>query len=84
MAGLSTKRRIGCRGLSGPNGKILQKLLTVSVDQAKADPLGCHQRSGPGSSTDDYDHYVGLPTKRQLETIIGIGASIIGFVWDLF
>ena len=41
------------------------------------------KRSSPGTSSDDYDHYVGLRTKRQLETLIGLGASVIGFVWDL-
>ena len=64
-------------------GEILVKLPEVTVDAAKTDPYGRYRRDTSFSTKTNPEEELSRD-KRQIETIIGFGASIVGFVSELF
>jgi hypothetical protein len=59
----------------------LFKLPEVTFEEARFDPQGRYRRS---TSTDSISEEQYLRQKRFIETLVSAGASILGFVFDIF
>lgn len=59
----------------------LFKLPEVTLDEARFDPLGRYRR---GTSTEPVSEEQYLRQKRFVEAAVGAGASILGFIFDIF
>jgi len=63
-------------------GEILVKLPEATMNDARTDPYGRYRRDTSFSTRSDEED--NPRDKRQIETILGFGASIVGFVSELF